>query len=80
MSAWNHTVCDDCWYEREGGRTPSRVDAGQLATCCFCGEEHVSGIYQRVNPDDPDLVCGGSHAYDEQGQPDVHTTEPPVND
>ena len=59
MSAFvNHALCEPCWKQREGARTPVRVK-GQKETCCWCGKLTTAGIYQRLAWD----VCPkGNHS------------------
>jgi hypothetical protein len=48
-SQWTHSICDDCWKQREPNREPVRITDTDPEPCCFCGQEHQSGIYVRVN-------------------------------
>lgn len=65
MSAWNHSICVDCWnVERPDKKvtpTPERpFDQGPVESCCFCGVEHCSGIYLRKDPST--VPCCQGHA------------------
>lgn len=57
--AWNHSICEECWLEREGTSTPVRIkdEYRDDESCCWCLKQHRSGIYRRENPDD--MPCGG---------------------
>lgn len=59
MSRWTHSICDDDWDKLNPDRPSLRIGAGEFETCCFCGEEHWSGIYIRQVP--AGLLCGGDH-------------------
>lgn len=50
VSNWNHSICDDCWYAKNPDRDPVAIIDAEVETCCFCGEEHVSGINIRQDP------------------------------
>lgn len=55
---WNHSICVQCWFERNPERTPTRV-VGEVAVrlCCFCGGDTPHGIFVRHDPADPALFC-----------------------
>ena len=56
---WNHRLCEKCWIEREGDRTPVRVLGDEDGPCCVCGASTNWGVYQRG---DPKLwPCKGKH-------------------
>ena len=57
MSAWTHSICEECWEVKGHGRGPVRLVEPLTETCCFCGREHHSGIYFRENPAEVD--CRG---------------------
>jgi hypothetical protein len=59
MSAWNHSMCCDCWDKRWPGNKANRDHVGPEDVCCFCGERHHSGIYVREDP--KVLACKGQH-------------------
>ncbi len=50
MSRWTHSICEDCWNEREP-LEPVRLkpEIRQAESCCYCGQTHTSGIYIRDN-------------------------------
>jgi hypothetical protein len=48
---WTHSICDQCWAEKNPGRMPYRVSGAQLEVCCYCGREHESGILVREDPE-----------------------------
>jgi len=65
MSAYQHSVCDECWDKRTANRgplarNPHRVANPKKQICCFCGKEHQSGIGVMENP--AHTLCGGKHA------------------
>jgi len=47
MSIWQHTVCGDCWAEREPSRSPVRMKHPVVEVCCDCNAITESGIYMR---------------------------------
>ena len=49
---WTQPLCDSCWRKREGNREPSRLIIPERLdeTCCICGAETDSGIFQRIDP------------------------------
>jgi hypothetical protein len=49
---WTQPVCNSCWFDREGERTPVRMREPELEFCCLCGQATHSGIYVRLNPMD----------------------------
>jgi hypothetical protein len=59
MSKWTHSICDDCWNQKNPGREAVRVRTLPLETCCFCLHDHVSGIYVRGDP--TTTPCKGMH-------------------
>jgi len=63
MSQWTHSICNDCWKEKEPNRIPHRlIEAGvsnRNEVCCFCGNLTQSGIYVREDP--KKLQCKGEH-------------------
>lgn len=68
MSAWTHSLCEDCWNLRHPyvahhpgtGRGVTRIVGGlQEETCCGCGRKHESGIYVRGDP--KNFSCYGIH-------------------
>jgi hypothetical protein len=65
MSRWTHSICDDCWdnvYEAgRKGQLPSRVADADIERCCFCTNNHKSGIYVRYDP--KLLPCQGEHTW-----------------
>jgi len=61
---WNHSICDPCWFRKEGnGRVPHRIGARMVhpERCCFCGNYHSSGILVRIDPKSAELVCEDWH-------------------
>lgn len=46
---WTHSICYTCWYEKNPDREPVRMApvVTGTSTCCFCGKQHVSGIFVR---------------------------------
>jgi hypothetical protein len=63
-SRWNHSICDGCWGRKNPNRTPIRLkpDYVRRERCCYCEQDHASGIYVRDNPNE--LPCkgeGGTH-------------------
>jgi hypothetical protein len=43
--SWTQAVCDDCWDERNPDRLSPRRGSGYHETCCWCGGNTRSGIY-----------------------------------
>lgn len=64
MSLWTHSICDTCWIincitedgltENEEIREPVRMvgEFKKEEMCCWCGQQHKSGIYARSDPKD----------------------------
>ena len=50
MSKWNHSICDACWWKREGQLQPHRMKDPKQRTCCYCGAENSSGIGVKDDP------------------------------
>jgi hypothetical protein len=64
MSQWTHPQCETDWIKQnmvigEAGdfiRLPHRIVdpdtgyVGELATCCWCGQTTISGIFVRADP------------------------------
>lgn len=48
--SWTQPVCDDCWNAEYPDRSPVRLRAGLVETCCKCGLPTRGGIYIRVDP------------------------------
>jgi len=50
--SWTQPSCDDCWYLRNPGRDPQRINEPYRAldVCCYCGNHTESGIYVRTDP------------------------------
>ena len=59
MSRWNHSTCMFCWLKREPDRDPVIMTKAPTETCCFCGDEHSTGIYVREDPEN--TRCKGEH-------------------
>lgn len=49
MGYESRPVCDKCWTEREGDRTPVRMLQPDEEVCYFCGDTTRSGIYMRLH-------------------------------
>lgn len=69
MTDFTHAICFDCWNERNP-RTPAKPHPDGLAdgapdVCCFCGEPCRSGIYFRIDPSDPALLCREHATHDD---------------
>jgi len=50
MAEWNHSMCDACWNARHPHRQACAVIDAETEICCFCSDEHSSGIYIRRDP------------------------------
>ena len=50
--SWTHSICPDCWNDKNPEREPIKFIEPEKETCCFCGEETTDGIYIRNNPAD----------------------------
>jgi hypothetical protein len=50
--SWTQAACDECWEERNPGRTATRIRAEYATpeTCVYCGEGTRSGIFVRIDP------------------------------
>lgn len=59
QSPWTHTICEDCWNEKNPERTATKMEAGASEKCCYCSEYTRSGIYIRDDPNT--LRCRGEH-------------------
>lgn len=64
MSLWNHYVCEECFKRLRPDREPVRVMDKETAPCCFCGNEHSSGIYYRSDP--KETPCKGAGPVHEE--------------
>ena len=47
---WTHSICRECWNERNPDRQAHVVASGPAEICCFCGKPNDSGIYVRHDP------------------------------
>jgi hypothetical protein len=47
---WTQASCEGCWNTRHPGRTPHVLLNPDLERCCYCGDDTVSGIYVREDP------------------------------
>lgn len=56
---WSHSICDLCWNEYNPEREPFRLknQYREDERCCFCTNQHRSGIYIRRDP--KELTCEG---------------------
>lgn len=59
MSKFTHSICEDCWNQRNPDRIAHRVTDVDPEACCFCAKAHSSGIYVRANP--AETPCKGQH-------------------
>ena len=50
--SWTQPACDSCWYARNPGRIPHRINTDMRETekCCYCGVLTRGGIYVREDP------------------------------
>lgn len=65
-----HASCDYCWKTTSGLPDPATpgqtftaepVEAGpRIGRCCWCGQRTLSGIHVRLDPGDPQLMCGAA--------------------
>lgn len=57
----HHRICAGCWNALQGFRVPVRVQGGDAAPCCFCGELTTAGIHLRgPRRAAPACSCGGA--------------------
>lgn len=61
MKIWSHSICKTCWDTSNPNREPLVLTRPIGEVCCLCGNESEAGIYLRIDPDDPRLVCKGDH-------------------
>lgn len=66
---FNHTICENCWFERSPGRFPIQLvrDRGdnRVDQCCTCGTFKVTRIWVRIDPKVETVLCGpGFHDED----------------
>ncbi len=48
---FTQAVCAPCWNERNpANHVIPGYTGGELETCCYCGNETLSGLYVRVDP------------------------------
>jgi len=72
MSRWTHSICEQCWVDKNPGREPHRVGwrqsrfNAQSELCCYCGREHKSGIFVREDPSS--VACAGISGYHKEGE------------
>ena len=48
--SWTQPICNECWYEQEPDRYPTRLKSPAKERCAFCGADTRSGIYVRRDP------------------------------
>jgi hypothetical protein len=63
---YRHSMCLDCWNKKRRGTSPvghKDFKARVRERCCFCGDEHRSGIHVAKNPKSHELRCEGQHDY-----------------
>lgn len=48
--SWSQPCCDDCWEQRNPGRTACAVIDADKERCVYCNGETQSGIYVRIDP------------------------------
>src|SRR5260370_1158960 len=56
-SRWTHSICVDCWNAKFPEKKTGPHSSGNVEVCCFCGLTHLSGIYLRMKPVTPGLLC-----------------------
>jgi hypothetical protein len=63
---YRHSMCQECWNKQ---RPHSSSVGHQMVPsrrvreiCCFCLQQHKSGIYVAKNPHSRELKCGGDHS------------------
>lgn len=59
MSVWTHSICIQCWIDKNPGHAPHHVYPAECDVCCFCGRETTDGIYVREDPNT--TPCKGKH-------------------
>lgn len=68
--AWDHGICERCWFVREPDRFPVQVirESGDhlVDNCCFCGLPKITRIYVRQDPTSSELVCNNEHEHDDE--------------
>lgn len=60
---FNHSICRECWNKKNPGHRAHALEGADIDICCYCGEEHDSGIYVR---DVAVLECNGDHSHREE--------------
>lgn len=56
---WRHSICVECWNEKNPDRQAHRLVEAEENKCCFCGKQHSSGIFVRADPNE--TPCKGQH-------------------
>ncbi len=56
MSRWNHSICEDCWKEKNPEKEPTRATTRKTKRCCICGKKHMSRIFVREDPEVTDCT------------------------
>ena len=57
MNKWTHSLCYECYENKEPGRVPHVLINPDLESCCQCLKRHRDGIYYRADP--ALLACHG---------------------
>jgi hypothetical protein len=54
MSSFTHSICYDCWDNKNPDKKAPRnplISIDLAEKCCFCGERHCTGIFVREKPE-----------------------------
>ena len=63
---YRHSMCLDCWNKKRRGTSAvghKDFKSHVRERCCFCGDEHRSGIQVAKNPKSRELKYSGQHGY-----------------
>ncbi len=63
---YRHSMCLDCWRKKRRGMSAvghKNFYSREREKCCFCGNEHRSGIHVAKDPKSSELKCGNLHDH-----------------
>jgi hypothetical protein len=60
---FTHSICFECWDKNHPNDKYKRdsIPPGEKSYCCWCGNQHTSGVHVRANPET--VPCKGDHRH-----------------